>query len=245
MSLSITVKQDEITQEISKYFDFEFDGKTAFDPPKLTIPSDFKIGLIVGPSGSGKSTLLGKEEIISWDESAAICSHFSDKHEAVDRLSGVGLNSIPSWLRPYHVLSTGEKFRADLARRIKNGARIDEFTSVVDRNVAKSCAYSVNRMVNQLGFSNIVFASCHYDIIEWLQPDWVFDTAVGRLEQSIEKKSRPESWKLCLAGAKHGQCSATITISTETSIKVRDAGLPHGMECQLDLLPSSHSQVVA
>ena len=31
-------------------------------------------------------------------------------------LSAVGLGSVPSWLRPYAALSTGEKFRADLAR---------------------------------------------------------------------------------------------------------------------------------
>ncbi len=41
-------------------------------------------------------------------------------------LAAVGLASPPSWLRPYRVLSTGERFRADLARAIL-GARDSGF----------------------------------------------------------------------------------------------------------------------
>jgi hypothetical protein len=51
-------------------------------------------------------------------------------------LSAVGLGSVPAWLRPFSVLSTGEKFRAELARVVSEApARVvtDEFTSVVDR----------------------------------------------------------------------------------------------------------------
>jgi ABC-type ATPase with predicted acetyltransferase domain len=150
---SIKVDQDEITKEISKAFDYDFDGTTKFEVPFLPeLPKEFGIGLIVGASGSGKSSLLeqfGKEEDLIWSKEKAICSHFDDATEAREKLSGVGFNSIPSWLRPYHVLSTGEKFRADLARRIKTNSVIDEFTSVVDRNVAKSCAYAIRRYVDK------------------------------------------------------------------------------------------------
>ena len=230
------VKQDAVTAEISKLFDYEFSGETEFTPPVFHPPLDFQIGLIVGPSGSGKSTLLGAEENIDWNDEKAICSHFEGHDEAIELLSGVGLNSIPAWLRPHSVLSTGEKFRANLARRIKTGARVDEFTSVVDRTVAASCSHAVQRLIRKNGYRNIIFASCHYDIIEWLQPDWVFDTATGQFQTS-KKKLRSETWRYYLAGAKRGQCSASITISAETSIKVLDVGLPFGTECQLDLLP--------
>ena len=37
----------------------------------------------------------------------------------------------------------------------------------------------------------VVLASCHYDIIEWLQPDWVFDTQVGMLPRGSLRR-RPE-----------------------------------------------------
>lgn len=180
-----TVKTDEITKQLSQSFDYEFTGTSEFHPPKMpSVSESFGIGLIVGASGSGKSTLLkqfGIEQNVTWNSDMAICSHFENADEAQSKLSAVGLNSIPSWMRPYHVLSTGEKFRADLARKLTSGAVIDEFTSVVDRNVAKACSYALRRYCNQEKLKNIVFASCHYDIIEWLQPDWVFDTNTGQL----------------------------------------------------------------
>lgn len=186
---TITVNTNHITKEISKSFDYDFDGTTSFETPRISpierqlhIDNGFSIGLIVGPSGSGKTTLLsdfGSEENIEWISNEAVVSHFCDAKDAQERLAAVGFNTIPSWLRPYHVLSNGEKFRADLARRLKNNAVIDEFTSVVDRNVAKACSVAIRRYVDKYNIQNMVFASCHYDIIEWLQPDWVFDTITG------------------------------------------------------------------
>ena len=127
------VQTDNITNEISRMFDYQFDGQTEFTLPEFQKPKEgFNIGLIVGASGSGKSSLLkeyGEEENIQWDSNKAVCSHFDTPEEAQDRLSSVGFNSIPSWMRPYHVLSTGERFRSDLARRVKDNAVIDEFTS--------------------------------------------------------------------------------------------------------------------
>ena len=179
-----TVQEDEITKECSSAFDFEFSGSTRFTVPNFNMPEDFQIGLIVGASGSGKSSILktiGTAKEVAWNPEKAICSHFGSAKEAQDKLGAVGLNSVPSWLKPYHVLSTGEKFRADLARSLEDNAIIDEFTSVVDRNVAKSCSNAITRHIRKEGLKNLVFASCHYDIIEWLQPDWVYDTTVNRL----------------------------------------------------------------
>lgn len=176
---------DCVTTEISAMFDYEFDGKSRFTPPTMPeLPAEFGIGLIIGPSGSGKSTLLrrfGEQQPVKWEENLSVASHFDGADDAAERLSAVGLNSIPSWLRPFHVLSTGEKFRADLALRLRDGAVIDEFTSVVDRNVAKACSVALRRYADNNALRNVVLASCHYDIVEWLQPDWVFDTNTGRL----------------------------------------------------------------
>lgn len=183
--LSCEVEVDDTIRQLSSAFDYAFMGKSVFTPPTPKgIPTDFGIGLIVGASGTGKSTILkrfGIEEAFNWDDHRAVCSHFKDAIDAQERLSAVGFNSIPSWMRPYYVLSTGEKFRADMARRLRDGAVIDEFTSVVDRNVAKSCANSIRRYVDQKGLKGLVFASCHYDIIEWLRPDWIFDTNTNRM----------------------------------------------------------------
>lgn len=201
MTKRSTVVTDDITSEISRLFDYEFDGTTEFEPLQISpldresiIGDEWGIGLIVGPSGSGKSTLLkefGDEEQTLWDDRKAVCSHFETAQDAEERLSAVGFNSIPSWMRPYHVLSNGERFRADLARRIKDNAVIDEFTSVVDRNVARSCSVAIKKYVTKKGIKNLVFATCHYDIVEWLEPDWVYDT-VSQTVESRRSLRRPE-----------------------------------------------------
>ena len=184
-TLSCEVVVDETVRHISQVFDYSFDGVSTFTPPVIPeLPARFGTGLIVGPSGSGKSTVLrqfGAPKAYNWDPAKAICSQFASIQDAQDRLMGVGLNSIPSWMRPYHVLSTGEQFRADMAQALQDNAVIDEFTSVVDRNVARACANAIRRYVDVHQLSNLVFASCHYDIIDWLQPDWVFDTSSSRL----------------------------------------------------------------
>jgi GNAT superfamily N-acetyltransferase len=83
---------------------------------------------------------------------------------------------VPTWAKPRRVLSNGEGFRADLARRLKDGAVIDEFTSVVNRDVAKSCSRALQKYVKRKNIKNIVIATCHSDILDWLEPDWVYNT---------------------------------------------------------------------
>lgn len=190
-----TIITDAITDEISNTFDYEFDGTTDFIPHDVHgIPENFSIGLIVGASGSGKSTMLelfGEDHELEWDHNKAVCSHFDNATDAKDRLSSVGFNNIKDWMKPFHVLSNGQKFRVELARKIKSNAVIDEFTSVVDRQVAQSCSHALQRYIRQKEFKNIVFCSCHYDIIEWLQPDWVYDTEARKLTFR-ESLRRPE-----------------------------------------------------
>src|SRR5260221_360231 len=49
----------------------------------------------------------------------------------------------------------------------------DDFTSVVDRTVAKIGSHAVAKAVRARGLK-FVAVSCHEDIIDWLQPDWVY-----------------------------------------------------------------------
>lgn len=182
-TLRSTVEQDEHTRAAAAAFDYTFDGVVEFTPPPFTLPdSGFNIGLIVGPSGSGKSTILSKigtPQTVTWQSQKAIVSQLGSSVDAQNKLSAVGLNSVPTWFKPHHVLSTGEQFRADLARRLHDGAVVDEFTSVVDRNVAKSCSNAVQRYIRKEQIRDVVFATCHYDVLQWLRPCWVFDTATG------------------------------------------------------------------
>ena len=115
----------------------------------------------------------------------------------------MGLGSVPAWLRPYHALSNGEKFRADLARIVCERPApvvIDEFTSVVDRQIARIGALAFGKAWKR-GAGKAVLLSCHYEIIEWLEPDWVFDTATGKYSgrglwrrPTIELEIRQTDW---------------------------------------------------
>lgn len=177
---------DEYTEIANECFDFDFKGENVFFPYEIPnrIPKDFGIGLIVGGSGTGKSTLLknfGIEDDLTWDNTKAIISHFDTPQEAVEKFNAVGLSSVPTWTKPYNVLSTGEKFRATMAKKIKDNAVIDEFTSVVDRDVAKSCSVAVEKYIRSKQIKNVIFCTCHKDIIEWLNPDWIIDTDLGIL----------------------------------------------------------------
>lgn len=198
MIKTVKVKTDEYTEKIAKCFDYEFDGTSTFEVPEIDlnqIPEDYNIGLIVGPSGSGKTSLLslfGNIEEVTWDNSISIASNFSSPEEAIDKLGAVGLSSIPTWCKPYNVLSNGEAFRADLARRLKDNAIIDEFTSVVNRECAKACSASISKYIRKNNIKNVVIASCHRDIIEWLEPDWVYDTGNHELSVGRNLWHRPE-----------------------------------------------------
>ena len=113
----------------------------------------WQIGLIVGPSGSGKTTLVREAfpdaPFVSantgyeWPEDRAVVDGFPEGLSIKDvtgALSSVGFSSPPAWLRPYRCLSTGEQFRATVARALVDPAGLgvlDEFTSVVDRLVAQ------------------------------------------------------------------------------------------------------------
>jgi len=148
---------------------------------------EWNIGLIVGPSGSGKST-IGKhlypdliDKKLEWTGNCVIDdfdSSFS-LEEITKACSSVGFNTIPAWLRPYEVLSNGEKFRVEMARRIleeEDLIVVDEFTSVVDRQVAQIGSHAIQKYIRKTG-KKFIALSCHYDIIDWLQPDWIIDPA--------------------------------------------------------------------
>ena len=160
----------------------------------------WNVGLIVGASGSGKTTISKRAfsnaaffEGNQWG-SESFLNDFSqdlDVKTITDALSHVGFASPPSWLLPYHALSNGQKFRADLARAIletKNVLVFDEFTSLVDRTVAKIGSYAVQKFIRKMK-RQFVAVTCHYDVSEWLEPDWIYD--VSTMEFSRRLLRRP------------------------------------------------------
>lgn len=215
-SLSATTEYDEFIQASEKAFDCAFKGVSTFQPwEKPQVPEKFGIGVIVGSSGSGKSTLLkefGIEEQPDWNPNKAVVSHFDTPDGAINKLGAVGLNTVPSWYKPYHVLSTGEKFRADLSRKLKDNAVIDEFTSVVDRNVAKAASTALSKYVKNNGINNVVLSTCHHDIIDWLEPDWVIDTDTGHFYDGFFLSDQKSISRFIVQNVKYGICLKNITI---------------------------------
>ena len=146
--------------------------------------SHWNIMLICGKSGSGKSTILreiGNVKPIEYDYNKAVISQFNGytEEEVCDLLGGVGLSSVPTWLRKPQELSNGERARLDLCKAIYDAGKgqiiyVDEFTSVVNRDVAKSMSHALQRYIRQKDLK-IVIASCHFDIIEWLNPNYIFN----------------------------------------------------------------------
>lgn len=182
------VPTDSFTNAIQNNFDYDFDGTSKFYPyelpqeliDKINQCNDIQSIVICGASGSGKSTLaktLNFANFVNqqYDNDKALISNFKSVEDATNRLTSVGLNSIPTWCRPRNVLSTGEGFRADVALNIDSCVIFDEFTSTIDRNVAKSCAKGVGGYIKEHNLRNVVFVSCHKDYIDFLQPSIVID----------------------------------------------------------------------
>ena len=132
--------------------------------------------------------------IPTWDLRCSIAGNFASAEEAADKLAAVGLNSVPTWAKPYGVLSTGEQFRASLARSLGDGARIDEYTSTVSRTVAKSASRSLRAWVDRSDTTNLVLATCHYDVLDWLRPDWVINTDSGTFTAEDTDTVAEEHW---------------------------------------------------
>jgi ABC-type ATPase involved in cell division/GNAT superfamily N-acetyltransferase len=161
---------------------------------EFELPEAWNVGLIVGPSGAGKSTaareLFGGRLVESWPWPAdrSVLDGFPAAmgiRDVTELLSSVGFSTPPAWLRPFHALSNGEQFRVNLARTLAESpdlAAVDEFTSVVDRQVAKVGSAAVAKAVRRRG-QKFVAVSCHYDILEWLDPDWVLQPHLGSLER--------------------------------------------------------------
>lgn len=207
--LKSEVKKDEYTNYIQDTFDLKVgDVSKVCIPNKLNIESfkDWNIGVICGASGSGKSTILKhlakqKNTTIAnptFDSTKCLISNFDTMtpKDATMLLSQMGLASVPTWIRPFNVLSNGEQYRASLAKAVsdaKDGEIIfvDEYTSVVDRNVAMSMSNALQKYIRRAN-KKIILATCHYDIFDWLRPDWIYDLNKGGALEKGDYLRRPQ-----------------------------------------------------
>ena len=127
------------------------------------MPNKWNIGLVYGNSGSGKTTMIkhlfGKDIFdVKLNPDEPIINQLPDDlsyEDCATLLNGIGLNSVPCWIRPLKTLSNGQKARAEavyLMTQNKNIVFIDEWTSVVDRVVARAmsvCLYKYAKKNNK------------------------------------------------------------------------------------------------
>lgn len=184
-------------------FDLQSDHIVEHFKGDIDINENWQVGLIVGKSGTGKTTiakqLFEDAYITNFEYSAETILDDMPKECSLEQITNafnsVGFSSPPSWLKPYSVLSNGQKMRVDLARAIldeKDFFVFDEFTSVVDRNVAQIGSFAMQKAIRKTN-KKFIAVTCHHDVEEWLLPDWVFNTDTMTF-QSFEgqKKNRPE-----------------------------------------------------
>lgn len=219
INLNHEIVNDRYTEYVYESFDIQNreHSKLTIEANLEGLPKEWNIGVIYGGSGTGKTTILKnyfKKEIDKsyFDNSKSLISNFDwlEPKEATFLLSAMGLSSVPTWLRSFDKLSNGEQYRANLAYlvgRAKDNEVIlvDEYTSVVDRDVAKAMSNALQKYVRTTN-KKIVLASCHFDIMEWLQPDWIYSPQKGRLEIAPRLRRpeiklqivrcRYETWKL-------------------------------------------------
>jgi GNAT superfamily N-acetyltransferase len=178
-----------------------------------------------------------------WPDDRAVVDCLGDRpiKEVTGLFTTVGFSSPPSWIKPYRVLSNGEQFRCDLARALLSGeSRVesrepeadprlstldsrlstvvfDEFTSVVDRTVARVVSAAIAKAVRsgRIG-CRFVAVTCHYDVTDWLAPDWVIDMASStfawrRLQRPPIQleifRCRPAAWRMF---ARHHYLSGSL-----------------------------------
>jgi energy-coupling factor transporter ATP-binding protein EcfA2 len=190
------------TQKVAGMFDVPVEDKLSREW-HIDLPIDDKpwgIGLIVGASGAGKTTIakhaFGEKHYHTgneWKENSLLDDFDSDLSikEITDALSHVGFSSPPAWLLPFKALSNGQQFRAEISRTLLESNDLivfDEFTSVVDRTVAKVGCHAIQKFIRKKN-KKFVAVTCHYDVEEWLQPDWVYDVSSDEFKWGCLRRS--------------------------------------------------------
>lgn len=190
-------------ESVKGTFDLNSNDVTEHFKGEIDLDIEWQIGLIVGKSGTGKTTiakqLFNDVLITSFEYKSESILDDMPKQCTVEEIcktfNSVGFSSPPNWLKPYSVLSNGEKMRVDLANAILSDNDIfafDEFTSVVDRQVAKIGSFAMQKAIRKTN-KKFIAITCHNDVEDWLLPDWVFDTNTMTFHKNEgQKKNRPE-----------------------------------------------------
>ena len=176
-------------------------------PLSLTVQSG-TVTFVAGASGCGKSILLDRLDP-AWDSAtvemhgtitpaaysvarltpfpadAPLFEHLAEKHgpeRAFDALARVGLSEALVFLKPFEMLSRGQRYRAMLADLILGDAQvwlIDEFCSDLDPLTARIVAHKLRETVRQEQRIAFVAAANHAHFIGALKPQRILALRTG------------------------------------------------------------------
>lgn len=179
---------------------------------------------VIGGSGTGKTTLIRKflktdDVSFSIQSNDCITKILYDLHPNMDDvfklLFDVGLSSVPVWKSQFQTLSNGEKLRFEIAYKILQPnpyVFVDEFTSMLDRQTAKNLCYKLADILKKYN-KKFIFASCHYDIMDWIEVDEMYDTNLKKsFTPANLKRDQSTNWRSTLRKEIAGEYLATITI---------------------------------
>ncbi len=161
------------------------------------------ITLITGPSGSGKSSLLNAirqkcpaarlVQDLPFPTDVAVLDAIAPTRpvaEALEWLTACGLGEPMAWVRRFHELSEGERFRARLARAVSlqraAGAPLpyvdetgeiapllcDEFGAALHQRLARAIAFNLRKLATRERLA-IVLATSHDELEHDLHPDYL------------------------------------------------------------------------
>ena len=225
MNLTVAVEsavcESPRVQQVRGMFDLSSD-KTSRVEWRVALPIEerhWNIGLIAGPSGCGKTTIARRlwpaafAASLDWPTERSILDAFPQSvsiRSVVEILSSVGFSSPPAWLRPFRVLSMGQQFRVTLARWIAQALAgetpqpivLDEYSSVVDRTVAQIGSAALAKTIRRQKLQ-FVAVTCHDDVEDWLQPDWVYHPAENQFSWRLLQRRPPIALEIQRTRASH------------------------------------------
>ncbi len=180
---------------VKSLFNAESGANFALDAELPIEEDDWRIGIIVGPSGGGNSLLgrlvFGDEHVYrepEWPEDAPIIDAIApgkDSNDVTAALAAVGLGDVPAWLPPYPVLSNGEGSARCSAASSPMPPSAWSSTSSPRWSTARSrsSALSPSRKAWRRTNGKAVLLTPHFDVLEWVEPDWTFDSATGTFDR--------------------------------------------------------------
>jgi ABC-type ATPase with predicted acetyltransferase domain len=207
-----SVKRTEITHHIERAFEISLDNLVQPILKNFSIEiQPGEIIVVTGLSGTGKTTLLkllaseltpttgsidfpkntftSKLHEISCSKPLIEVISKKDPGKGIFWLGVVGLSESFLYVKPFHALSAGQKYRAMIAKLLVSGANLwlmDEFCENLDLVNTNLLAQKIVSVAHKVGATVVVASSDTNRFIKALRPDRVLVLRGATINQSFQ-----------------------------------------------------------